>query len=305
MEQLIIGTNGPQSSRLIYGCMRITGDHSAESLRKGKTAVITAFEEGYSHFDHADIYGKSMSESLFGEVLAGVPGMRDKILITSKCGIRRKDDPIAGMPQRYDFSRDYIIASVEGSLKRMGIEKIDILLLHRPDFLMDPDEVAGAFSALLQAGKVDYFGVSNFLPSQVRMLQSHLDFPLITNQVEINIHNISAILNGTLDQCLETGMSPEAWCPLGGVAYEAWGNTFSGADKQRINIEFARQAEHYNTEPWIIMLAWLLKHPSKILPIIGSTNPERISAAKAALAVPYTREDWYRMLEARNGSPLP
>jgi predicted oxidoreductase len=305
METLRIGSNGPLSSRLIYGCMRITGDQSPDSMRKGKEAIIAAFDAGYNHFDHADIYGKGHSELLFGEVLAAVPGMRREIIITSKCGIRRKDDPFTGAPQRYDFSREYIIASVEGSLKRMGIEKLDILLLHRPDLLMNPDEIAQAFDLLRQSGKVEFFGVSNFLPSQVRMLQSHLNFPLIANQVEINIHNISSLLNGTLDQCLELGLSPEAWCPLGGVAYEAWGNTFSDADKQRISAEFARQSEHYNTEPWIIMLAWILKHPSKIFPVIGSTNPGRIKAAKAALELPYTREDWYRLLEARNGSPLP
>ena len=178
--------------------------------------------------------------------------------------------------------RDYIIASVEGSLKRMGIDKLDILLLHRPDLLMNPDEIAQAFDQLRQSGKVEFFGVSNFLPSQVRMLQSHLDFPLIANQVEINIHNISSLLNGTLDQCLGT----RTCRPRHGAPSEAspmrHGEIPSAMRTSSVSApNLNRQAEHYNTEPWIIMLAWILKHPSKIFPVIGSTNPEQNKSRKS------------------------
>ncbi|RME66604.1 MAG: aldo/keto reductase, partial [Verrucomicrobia bacterium] len=264
-----------------------------------------ALDAGYNHFDHADIYGAGACETLFGEFLAENPSVRDAIILTSKCGIRFKDTPDPGAPARYDFRADYIVQSVEGSLRRLRTDRLDLLLLHRPDYLMDPREVAEAFAHLKASGKVRHFGVSNFRPSQVAMLQAVLPEPLLVNQVEINIHNIRAFEDGTLDQCQQLGMRPQAWCPLGGVAYPAWGNTFTPEDEARIAAELQRQASAYGTEPWIVALAWILKHPSGIVPIIGSTTPERIAAAGRALALDYSREDWYRLLEARNGHPVP
>ena len=174
---------------------------------------------------------------------------------------------------------------------------------HRPfrAALVEPFDLTGHIAA----GKVAHFGVSNFKPSQISMLQSVVDSPLLVNQVEINIHNIDALHNGTLDQCQQHNISPIAWCPLGGVAYAAWGNTFSHEDEQRIAKELTEQAQRYNCQPWQVILAWLLKHPADIFPIIGSTTPERIDAAKLALELSYSREDWYRLLEARNGQAVP
>ena len=166
-------------------------------------------------------------------------------------------------------------------------------------------EVSDAFNKLHESGKVLNFGVSNFLPSQVSLLRSYLSLPILMNQVEINIHNINALLDGTLDQCQELKITPQAWCPIGGVAYPAWGNTFSKEDEVRIKSEFDLQSQKYDTENWIIMLSWLLKHPAQILPIIGTTTPSRIQAAKQAIDIDYSREDWYRLLEARNGYPIP
>ena len=305
MDMCKIGMSGISSSRLVYGCMRIVGDNSPESREKGKQAVRTALEAGYNHFDHADIYGGGKSEELFSEVMQENPGIRDRIIITSKCGIRRKNTPKEGDPGRYDFSREYIIGSVERSIRRLNIDYLDILLLHRPDYLGNPQEVTLAFQDLKSAGKVLHFGVSNFKPSQVALLQAFSPFPLIMNQVEINIHNIDALLDGTLDQCMEKNITPQAWCPLGGVVYPAWGNTFSEGDEHRVKQEFDYQSGKYGVENWIIMLAWLLKHPSGIMPIIGTTTPSRIQVAKQALTVDYSREDWYRLLEARNGQPVP
>ena len=179
------------------------------------------------------------------------------------------------------------------------------MLLHRPDYLFHPEEVALTFEALKNSGAVAHFGVSNFSPSQVDLLQSALDEPLLVNQVEINLHNIRCLTDGTLDQCLRLGMSPQAWSPIAGVVHPAWGNTFSGEDEQRIRQELDRQCEIYGVDDWIIALAWLLRHPAGILPIIGSTTPARIEAAKHALDVDYGREDWYRLLEARNGFAVP
>jgi len=182
---------------------------------------------------------------------------------------------------------------------------LDLLLLHRPDYLMDPEAVVEALQHLYDSGKVLNFGVSNFSPPQVKLLQSFSPFPLLVNQVEINIHKIDSLTDGTLDLCQQLNITPQAWCPLGGVVYPAWGNTFSDEDEHRIKQEFDLQSQKYGTENWMIMFAWLLKHPSKILPIVGSTNPDRIKAAKQALEINYSREDWYRLLEARNGNPVP
>ncbi|HCK99905.1 MAG TPA: aldo/keto reductase [Candidatus Marinimicrobia bacterium] len=305
MESLQIGKSNLKSSRLVYGCMRIVGDNSDESRRKGKEAVRTAYETGFTHFDQADIYGGGKCEELFGEVLSEIPGMRDKIIITSKCGIRGKGDPNPDDPARYDFSEQYILSSVDGILKRLNTDYLDILLLHRPDYLFRVEEVANAFETLHESGKVRYFGVSNFRPSQVSLLQKYCPMSIIANQVEINIHNINALLDGTLDQCQEMGIASQAWCPLGGVVYPAWGNTFTPDDEKRIKAEFDRQSAKYQTENWIIMLAWLLKHPAHIFPIIGTTNSSRIRASLKALEIDYSREDWYRLLEARNGQPVP
>jgi len=305
MEVIKLGTSDILSSRIVYGCMRIVGDNSIESRKKGKQAIRTAIEEGYTHFDHADIYGDGKCEELFSEILTENPQVRDKLIITSKCGIRGKNNPNKNDPGRYDFSKEYIIKSVEGSLSRLKIDYLDLLLLHRPDYLFHPEEVSEAFQELYDSGKVLNFGVSNFKPSQVSMLQSYCSFPLLVNQVEINIHNINTLLDGTLDQCQELKITPQAWCPIGGVVYPSCANTFSKEDEIRIRAEFDNQSKKYNTENWIIMLAWLLKHPSMILPIIGTTTPSRIKAAKKALEIDYSREDWYRLLEARNGYPVP
>jgi predicted oxidoreductase len=273
-------------------------------MKKGKLAVQTAIEQGYTHFDNADFYGNGKCEELFGEVLQDNPRIRDNIIITSKCGIIRGDKAAKEAdPHRYDFSKNHILKSVEASLTRLKIDYLDMLLLHRPDYLGDPEEVAEAFQELKVSGKVLHFGVSNFQPSQLSMLQKYCPFPLLVNQVEINIHNIKSLTDGTLDQCQELKISPQAWCPLGGVVYPAWGNTFSPETEARIKLEFDRQAKKYATENWIIMLAWTLKHPANILPIIGTTTPARIKMAKQALELDYSREDWYSLLEARNGHP--
>jgi predicted oxidoreductase len=242
---------------------------------------------------------------MFGEFLRENPGVRERIVITTKCGIRMAGDPDADSPARYDFSARHITSSVEASLERLGIERIDLLLLHRPDYLFRADEVAVTLEALKASGAVANFGVSNFTPSQVELLQSASGEPLLVNQVEINLHNASALTNGVLDQCQRLGMTPQAWCPIAGVAYPAWGNTFTAADERRIRAELDRQCAEYGVEDWIIALAWLLKHPAGISPIVGSTTPARIEAAKKALDVCYRRVDWYRLLEARSGHPVP
>ncbi len=305
MKTIRLGQSELKSSRLAYGCMRIVGDGSKTDRDKGKHVIHAAVDAGYTLFDHADIYGRGACEELFGEVLKESPALREQILIATKCGIRFAADPDADAPGRYDFSKEHIVGSVEGSLRRLGIEQVDLLMLHRPDYLMHASEVAEAFEALTSSGKVAQFGVSNFSAPQFELLQSVLPAPLLVNQVEINIHNIDTLHNGVLDQCQRLGVTPQSWGPIGGIVHPAWENTFSAEDEERIRNEVERQCENYGVDASTIALAWLLRHPAGISPIIGSTNPARIESAVSSLDVPYSREDWYRLLEARNGAPVP
>jgi predicted oxidoreductase len=305
METIALGSSGLVSSRLVYGCMRISGDNSPADREKGKQAIRAAIEAGYTHFDHADVYGGGACETIFAEVLSDMPLLREKLLITGKCGIRVPGDPIEGNPKRYDFSRQYLIDCVDAILQRLGVDYLDLFLLHRPDYLFGAEDVAATLGALKEAGKVNHFGVSNFRPSQLTMLQSYCPMPLVANQVEINIDNMSAFADGTLDQCQQLNISPMAWCPMGGVVYPAWGHKLTEEQTGRIQSELALQAEKYETEPWIVILAWLLKHPAGILPIVGSTRPSRIRAATKSLKLEYTRVDWYRLLQAREGCEVP
>jgi predicted oxidoreductase len=305
MESIALGNTGISISRLIYGCMRIVGDGSHDARNRGRRAIHAAVEAGYTAFDHADIYGGGECERLFGEVMHASPDLRDGLFIIGKCGIRFAGDPGADDPKRYDFSRTHIVDSVNGSLERLGVEHLDLLLLHRPDYLFDPDEVAGSLEDLMSSGKVRHVGVSNFSPSQLELLAAAATVPLVVNQVEINLHRIAALEDGTLDQCQRLNILPQAWSPLAGAVSDAWGNTFSAEDSARIADELARQSARYGVSVSNIALAWLLRHPAGIAPIIGSTSAERIQEAVLALDVNYAAADWYRLFEARNGHEVP
>jgi predicted oxidoreductase len=278
--------------------MRISGDGSPDAHERGKAAVRAALEAGYRQFDHADIYGDGRCESLFGELLRQDPSLRSRVKITSKCGVRFAGQPSPTSPKRYDLSKQHIVQSVEGSLRRLGIETLDALLLHRPDYLFDAEEVSEAFARLHESGKVREFGVSNFTTHQVSRLHAVCPFALVANQIEINLENLSALEDGTLDQCQQYGMIPEAWSPLRGITYAA------AEAESRVRAELKQQAARYELEEWVVVLAWLLAHPAGIVPLIGSIDPERILAARNALGVDYTRDDWYRLLAARLGSDV-
>ncbi len=284
MKVIPLGTSSLACSRLAYGCWRIAGswdpsEVSAASKANGRQAVLAAFEAGYTLFDLADIYCGGEAETLFGQVLKEVPGLRRGALIASKCGIRKAGEPKPGSPYRYDFSADHIIHSCEQSLQRLGIETLDLYQLHRPDYLMHPEEVAGAFSQLKQAGKVREFGVSNFRPSQLTALQRACPMRLEVNQVEISLANLSCFEDGTLDQCLGEKLTPMAWSP---------------------SVARAR-----GTSRLVVALAWLLKHPAGIVPIVGSARPEKIGEAARAVQMDLSREEWYRLFQAARGEPLP
>jgi len=305
MKTTQLGKSDLNATRLAYGCWRLA-DVGED---KGRAATIAAFETGYTFFDHADIYGDTECESIFGRVLNEVTGMRDQVVIGSKCGIRKPGAPNPDSPYRYDFSADYITRSCEASLKRLGVETIDIYQLHRPDYLCDPTEVAGAFEKLKAAGKVREFGVSNFRPSQVEMLQSACPMPLIVNQVEISLANLTSFDDGTLDQCLEKRITPLAWSPLGGgklgdgpVQILGHQETY---ETKCVVTELDAVAETRGVSRTVIAFAWLLRHPSGIAPIVGTTNPDRIREAAAAVEIELTRDEWYRLMVAARTRPLP
>ena len=299
---------------MAYGCWRIAGtwnpaEVTAGSQAAGRKAVLVAYEAGFTLFDQADIYCHGETEKILGKVLKEISGMRERLVIATKCGIRMAGEPKPDSPYRYDFSADYITHSCEQSLKRLGVETIDLYQLHRPDYLMDPQEVAKAFERLKSAGKVREFGVSNFGPSQVTALQSACPMKLVVNQVEISLAKLSALDDGTLDQCLAEKIVPMAWSPLAG------GKLGDGATKllpsqkayqtRKVNAVIDKIAKAHGITRTTIALAWLLKHPSGIIPIVGSTDPENIREAARAAEIALSREEWYRLLDAARGERLP
>jgi predicted oxidoreductase len=317
MQQVILGRSSVRGSRLAYGCWRIAGtwnpaDATVDGREAGRRAVLAAYEAGYTLFDHADIYCHGLAESLFGEVLQEVSGMRDRVVLATKCGIRPKGTPRADAPYRYDFSASHILESCEQSLRRLRVETLDLYQLHRPDFLMDPDEVAGAFTRLREQGKVREFGVSNFKPSQVAALQKSCPMPLAVNQVEISLARTDALEDGTLDQCLAEGISPMAWSPLGGGHLSGAARrvlpsqqAYGGAQLEPLRQRLQAMAADKGVDTAAVSLAWLLKHPAGIVPVVGSTDPARIRAATRALSVSLSREEWYDLLTVARPTPLP
>jgi predicted oxidoreductase len=314
MKTQTIGTSAITASRMSYGCMRIAGtwnpaEITPEREAAGIRAIMAAYEAGFTLFDHADIYCRGGSETIFGKALRQTPGLREKIIIATKCGIRFPGDPQPESPHRYDFSAEHILTSCDASLQRMGIETIDIYQLHRPDLLMDPAEIAQAFAKLHQAGKVRYFGVSNFVPSFVETLQRALPMKLVVNQVQISLADLHCFYDGTLDQCLRENITPLAWSPVAG-GWLGKGGTIKADDprhdkKQALLDLLDKTAADHHVTRTAIALAWLMKHPSQIVPIIGSCNPEHIREAAAADNVTLSREEWYRLLVAGRGEKLP
>lgn len=314
MNTVKLGSSPLTSARLAYGCMRLPGTWNPSEIgpdhrARARAAILAALEAGYTLFDHADIYCRGACEQLYGEVRRDTPSLRRaEVLIATKCGIRFDNDP-PGTPHRYDFSKQHILWSCDQSLQRLGVERIDLYQLHRPDLLMNPHEVAEAFAILKKAGKVRSFGVSNFLPSFVSALQSALPDPLVVNQVEISLGRLACLYDGTLDQCLERNLTPLAWSPLGG----GWLGTGGTVPEQhprrehflKIQALVDQLAAAYGVSRSVLSLAWLLKHPSGIVPIVGSCQPEHIRDAVRATEIELTREDWYRLLVAARGERLP
>ncbi len=286
-------------SPLIIGCMRL-GTWGADFEEKELHGFIeSCIALGQSSFDHADIYGEYTTEAAFGKILKGNSALRDKMQLITKCGIallsnNRPNNKL----KHYNTTKDYIVQSVENSLKVLNTDRIDLLLIHRPDFLMSPDEVGITIDQLKLDGKVLEFGVSNFSFSQFQMLNTRIK--LFTNQVEAHPLHLAPFLDGTLDQCLENGIRPMAWSPLGGGKIFEKNNAFA----ERIMAVLNVLSNKYNADADQLIYAWLLKHPSKMYPVLGTTKIARVEKAVRSLNIKLERQDWYRIWQAATGKEV-
>ncbi|QDP39577.1 aldo/keto reductase [Radiobacillus deserti] len=288
-------------SRVIHGLWRLNEwNHAPEDTLD---LIEYCLELGITTFDHADIYGGFLNEELFGKGLALKPELRNKMELVTKCGIVF---PSPRRPQykshHYNTSKKHIIESVEHSLKNLHTDFIDTLLIHRPDPFMDPAQVAEAFTELKQEGKVRYFGVSNFKQHQFNMLQSYLDFDLITNQIEVSAYELENFDDGTINLCQEKGIAPMAWSPLAG------GRIFSSEDEKakRLRAALTKVAEELHADGIDqVLYAWLLVHPANIMPIVGSGKKDRIKKATEAVHLNLSLDQWFEILHASMGHEVP
>lgn len=284
-------------SRIVAGCMNWGVWGANLKTNEVQQLIDGCLELGVTSFDHADIYGHYTTEALFGEALHQNPSLRQKIQIITKCGIKLVTPNRPGNKiKSYNASKDYILQSVEQSLKNLHTDYIDLLLIHRPSPLMHPEMIAEAFQELKKEGKVLQFGVSNFTTSQFEMLNSF--FPLVTNQIEISPLHLDPFIDGSLDQCLQHKIKPMGYSTLAG------GKFFSKQPEPRISRVLTvvnRLTEKYQVTIDQILTSWILKHPSGIFPVIGSTKINRIQSAVEALRITITDEEWFMIWEASTG----
>jgi predicted oxidoreductase len=326
MEKIVIPNTELRVSRLCAGCMGLGGGWDKGTvLAKAHEAEAAGFIDaalglGINFFDHANIYAHGRAEEAFGRVMRDRPGLREKIVIQSKCGIRWADDP-PGSPQRFDFSYEHIVSAVDASLRRLGTDYLDILLLHRPDVLWEGEEIARAFAELKASGKVRYFGVSNQNRSWMEYLQSFLPDPLVANQLQMSLlhHGFAEVgisfnqaspaypdgMEGVLEYCRLKGLALQAWSPLdrGALTGGEQSKLPESAKKTAALVKSLAEARSVPAEA--IALAWLLRHPARIIPVLGTTKPARLAACAKSLEVTLDREEWYRLFEAARGSPMP
>jgi predicted oxidoreductase len=300
LKYINIANTDLKVSNIIMGNMRLP----QLSLSEAENLIRTAMDEGINFFDHADIYGKGKSEEIFSEAIQMNPSIREKMIIQSKCGIR------SGF---FDFSKEYIISSVDGILKRLNTEYLDILLLHRPDPLMDPAEVAEAFEELHSNGKVKYFGVSNHNPAQIELLQKYIPYKLVVNQLQFSIAHTPMIdsgiaLNMNIDQSINRDSSVLEYCRLHDITMQAWspyqhgffeGSFLGDVEKYpELNQVIDTIAEKYGVTNTAIATAWITRHPANIQVVLGTTKVERMKDACKGSDIRLTREEWYSIYKA-------
>ncbi|MFC4162990.1 aldo/keto reductase family oxidoreductase [Epilithonimonas zeae] len=283
-------------SEIIAGTMRwgIWGaNHSEKDAQK---LIEVCLEENITTFDHADIYGGHTTEELFGNAWKEMNIDREKVKFISKCGIVMNSEKKSSALKYYNYDSNYIQNCVDESLSNLKTDYLDVLLLHRPSPLMNPEEVANTFQILKDNGKVKHFGVSNFSVSQFELINQY--FPLVTNQIEVSVNQISAFNDGTLDQMMIKGLRPTAWSVMG--------NYFSERSEQNIRLKniIKDLCRKYNAEENQILLAFILKHPSRIIPVIGTSKAETIRELKKSLLIDLETIDWFRILEANRGAEV-
>jgi len=278
-------------SPIAWGMWRFTG----EDVPAGRDLVEAALEAGITLFDTADIYGAGSpggfgsAEALFGRVLADAPALRDRMVIATKGGIR------PGIP--YNSSAAYLAEALDDSLARMGVDRVDLYQVHRRDLLAHPQEVAGALSAMVAAGKVRGIGVSNHSPAELDALQAFLNLPILSTQPEFSPLHTAPLFDGTLDQAMVRDLAVLAWSPLGGGRLLAEGHP--------AGLLLAEQGARYGVDAATAALAWVMAHPARIIPIVGSQTAARIRAAAGVYRVEWTRAEWYAVLQAGLGQRLP
>ena len=288
-------------SKIVHGQMRLPEWNL--NVEQRVDLLNQLLELGITSIDQADIYGNYTSETLLGVAFREAPNLKEKFTVISKCGIALKSNKFPDRAiKHYNYSADYIISSVENSLKNMHLNRLDLLLLHRPSPLLQPAEVAKAFAQLKQQGKVNHFGISNFLPHQINALKAHLNVPLVTNQIELNPLQLEHFDNGNLDFCLEHQMHPMAWSPLAG------GRIFKPKTEQEQRViqvinEVAKA--HDIEDPSQVIYAWILKHPSQPVITVGTGKQTRLKTAMQALNINLTNEDWFKIYTASTGVRVP
>lgn len=283
-------------SELIAGTMRwgIWGaNHSVKEIQK---LIDVCVEENITTFDHADIYGGHTTEELFGNAWKDIDLKRENLQFISKCGIVMNSDKKPSALKYYNYNKDYILNCVDESLSNLKTDYLDTLLLHRPSPLMNPEVIAEAFTVLKDVGKVREFGVSNFSVSQFELINQYV--PLVTNQIEISVNEISSFENGILDQLMSKGLRPTAWSVMGSY--------FSDQSDENIRIKkvIVELCDKYNAEENQILLAFILKHPSKIIPVIGTSKAKTIITLSQTLQIDLDLEDWFRILESIRGKEV-
>lgn len=305
MRMMQLGTSTLQAPVVAIGCMRI----NALSLKEVKRFVEVSLEQGANFFDHADIYGDGACEAIFADAIEMTPAVREKMILQSKAGIRKG---------QFDFSKEHLLEAVDGSLKRLKTDYLDVLLLHRPDLLVEPEEVAEAFDQLESAGKVRHFGVSNQNPMQIQLLQKWVKQPIVANQLQLSITNATMISQGVnvnmenasavnrdgsvLDYCRLHDITVQPWSPF---QYGFFDGVFlDNAKFPELNAKIDEIAAKYGVTNTTIVMAWLLRHPAKMQPVTGTTNVERLVDCCKAADVMLTRMEWYEIYRAA-GNRLP
>jgi predicted oxidoreductase len=286
-----LGATELMVSPLAWGMWRFSGD----DVNAARERVEAALDAGLTFMDTADIYGPDngepfgAAEALLGRVFAEAPGLRDRMVLATKAGIEM------GVP--YNSSADYLVAACEACLRRMGVERVELFQIHRPDSLTHPAEVAAAFDRLRSAGKIAEAGVSNHTPAQVAALRAYMTFPLASVQPEFSAACIAPLYDGVLDQAMELNLGVMAWSPLGGGRLAGAGSPIADA--------LDAVAEPRGATREAAALAWIMEHPARPIPIVGSQRPDRIRASAEALDIQFSRAEWYAVLTAARGEPLP